>query len=236
MEDSDDPDVPQILLEMLRIFLAASKRGDHASLILDTRRKDIVTKYRSVEQVAGVSATTNTPSTSSTKRMNPARARRSLTRLEKFKKKKEAEKLRQEKTESKAAAGESSSRPSQLVIDHGTGLKKAEETWPHSPIPKVDGQETLEKEEVSYTFKSEYGEEDILHSLGIIFPPFVASLDSRVRLGRREADHQQCIVSLRNPFDPEEIFLWPEKGRDDDVFRYLKLFICTTMCTKYKLH
>ena len=106
--------------------------------------------------------------------------------------------MRQEKTGRKTAAGESSSSSSQLVVDLGIGLEKAEETGPHSPIPQVDGHETLEKKVVSYTFKSEYGEEDI-HSLGEIFPPFVASLDSRVRLGRLEADHQG-IDSLRNPF------------------------------------
>ena len=60
MEDSDDQDVPQRLLDMLRIFLAASKRGDNAALILEIRNKDIITKYRSVEPAAGVSATTNT--------------------------------------------------------------------------------------------------------------------------------------------------------------------------------
>ena len=221
MENSVDQDVPQRLLDMLRMFLAASKRGDHATLILETRRKDIITKYRSVEPVAGVSATTSTPATSTKRRMNPARARRSLARLEIFKKKKEEEKQRQEKTESKAAAGESRSSPSQLLVDLGTGLENSEETGPYSPIPQVDGQETLENKEVSYTFKSEYGEEDIRHSLGEIFPPFVASLDSRVRLGRLEADHQ-CIVSLRDPFGQKVILSWPEKGRDDDVFRDVK--------------
>ena len=77
MEDSDDQDVLRRLLDMLRIFLAASKRGDHAALILETRRKDIVTKYRSVETVAGVSTTTNTRASSnaSKRKMNPARAR-----------------------------------------------------------------------------------------------------------------------------------------------------------------
>ena len=73
----------------------------------------------------------------------------------------------------------------------------AEETGPHSPIPQVDG--TLEKTDVTFTFKSEYWEEDIRHSLGEIFPPFVASLDSRVKLGRLEAEHQ-CIVSLNRCF------------------------------------
>ena len=77
--------------------------------------------------------------------MNPAKAKRSLAKLEKFKKKKEDTKLRQEKTGSKTAAGESSSSSSQLVVDLGIGLEKAEETGPHSPIPQVDGHETLEK-------------------------------------------------------------------------------------------
>ena len=145
MEDSDDQAVPQRLLDMLRIFLVASKRGDNATLILETRSKNIIMKYRSVEPVAGLSATTNIPASSTKRRINPARARRSLDRLEKFKKKKEEEKLRQEKTKSKAAAGESSSSSSQLVVDLGIGLEKAEETGPHSPIPQVDGHETLEK-------------------------------------------------------------------------------------------
>ena len=57
------------------------------------------------------------------------------------------------------------------------------EADPHSPISQVDGQGTL-KDEVSFTFKSEYVEEVMRFSLGEIFPPFVASLDSRVRLGR----------------------------------------------------
>jgi hypothetical protein len=174
-----------------------------------------------VEPVAGVSASTNTQATSTKRRMNPARARRSLGRLESFKKKKEEEKLRQEKTDSKAATGEYRSSPSQLVIDLGIGLENSEETGPHSPIPQVDGQSTLDNNEVSYTFKSEYGEEDIRHSLGEIFPPFVASLDSRVRLGRLEADHQ-CIVSLRHPFGHKGILSWPENGRDNDVFRDVK--------------
>ena len=151
--------------------------------------------------------------------MNPARARRSLARLEKFTKKKEDDRLRQEKTGRKAAAGETRSSSSQLVVDLGEGCNMAEETGPNSPIPQVDG--TLEKKDVTFTFKSEYGEEDIRHSLGEIFPPFVASLDSRVRLGRLAADHQ-CIVSLRNPFGQKNVLSWPEMDIGDDVFRELK--------------
>ena len=218
MEDSDDQDVPQRLLDMLRIFLAASKRGDNAALILETRDKDIITKYRSVEPAAGFPAATNAPITVNApkRKMNPARARRSLARLENFIKKKEDDKLRQEKTGRKTVAGESSSSSSQIVVDLGEGLNLAEKAGPNSPIPQVDG--TLEIKDVAYTFKSEYGEEDIRHSLEEIFPPFVASLDSRVRLGRLEADHQ-CIVSLRNPFGQTDVLSWPEMDSGDDVFR-----------------
>ena len=92
MEDSDQ-DVPERVLNMVRMFLASSTRGDHSVLTLETRDQQIVTKYRSVETVAGASATANTPATKTHKRRgNPARARRSRLRLEQFQKKKEDEK------------------------------------------------------------------------------------------------------------------------------------------------
>ena len=66
MEDSDsDQDVPQRVWDMVRIFLASSTRGDHSVLTLETRDQKIVTKYISVETVAG--ATANTPVTKKTK-------------------------------------------------------------------------------------------------------------------------------------------------------------------------
>ena len=77
------------------------------------------------------------------------------------------------------------------------------ETCPHSPILQVDGQKTL-TDGISFTFKSEYAEEDILYSLKEIFPPFMAQLNSRVRLGARAADHQ-CIVSVKIPAGQTEI-------------------------------
>jgi hypothetical protein len=85
----------------------------------------------------------------------------------------------------------------------------------------VDGQDNALLDEVSYTFKSEYGEEDIRFSLEELFPPFVAQLDSRVRLGRLSADHQ-CIVSLKLPFGQKGTVSWPQMSMDDDVFRDLK--------------
>ena len=51
MEDSDsEQDVPHRVLDMVRMFLAASTRGDHAVLTLETRNKQLITKYRSAEK------------------------------------------------------------------------------------------------------------------------------------------------------------------------------------------
>ena len=71
---------------MLRMFLAASSRGEHTVLVLESRRSTITTKYRCVENLAGVPASfsQNGPK----KKVNPARARRSKLRLEEFLKKK----------------------------------------------------------------------------------------------------------------------------------------------------
>ena len=62
MEDSDsEQDVPQRVLDMVKMFLASSTKGDSTVLILESRNKQIVTKYRSVEKLAEASATANTP-------------------------------------------------------------------------------------------------------------------------------------------------------------------------------
>ena len=52
-------DVPPRVMDLLRIFLAASSRGEEAVLTLETRKNAISTKYRSVESPAGVLAATN---------------------------------------------------------------------------------------------------------------------------------------------------------------------------------
>ena len=46
-----DQNVPPRIMEMLKIFLAASSRGDQAVLILETRKGTITTNYRSVESL-----------------------------------------------------------------------------------------------------------------------------------------------------------------------------------------
>ena len=134
--------------------------------------------------------------------MNPARARRSKLRLEKFQRKKEDEKQQmQQGTGNKAGTGDSRSGSSKLVVQLSKEEKSTVKTGPHSPILQVDGQDNALLEEVSYTFKSEYGEEDIRFSLEELFPPFVVQLDSRVRLGRLSAD---CEF---------EIAFWPKRNR-----------------------
>ena len=50
-------DVPSRVLELLKIFLAASSRGERAELVLEPRSKSLTAKYRSVDDdVVGVSA------------------------------------------------------------------------------------------------------------------------------------------------------------------------------------
>ena len=64
-----------------------------------------------------------------------------------------------------------------------------------SPVPQLDGLESHKK--VMFTFKSEYGEEDIEYSLSKILPEkAVPTLVSRVRLGPRSADHL-CTLELK---------------------------------------
>ena len=82
----------------------------------------------------------------------------------------------------------------------------------------MDGNDTVQLRDVSYSFKSEYGEEDIRLAIEEIFPPLVAQLDSRVRLGRLSADHQ-CIVSLRDTLGQNVNLSWPQMPVDEDLFR-----------------
>ena len=106
-------DVPPGVMDVLRIFLAASSRGEEAALILETRRKVISSKFRSVESTAGVPAAP-TNNSLARKKKNPARARRSRLRLEAFMKRKVDTK---DQTESSLAAGPSTnSTATQLII------------------------------------------------------------------------------------------------------------------------
>ena len=80
-------DVPSRVLDLLKIYLAASSRGEMAVLVLETKSKAVNTKYRSMDTVSGMPTP---PSSTCPKRRrnNPARAKRSQLRLENFAKKK----------------------------------------------------------------------------------------------------------------------------------------------------
>ena len=64
-----------------------SNRGDHAVLVLGSKKQQITTKYRSVEARTGTPVPT---SSTTTKRRNPARDRRSKLLLEQFNAKKDS--------------------------------------------------------------------------------------------------------------------------------------------------
>ena len=219
MADSDSEDMR--VMDMVRMFLAASKRGDHALLILESRKQQLKTKYRSEGKVAGVSVPTIT-SNKAKRKENPARAKRSRLRLEQFIKKKEEEKLKKLQDVGNHTADEhTSSRTSKLVLqlNKEREVEVTEQDVLHSPIPQVDGDSS--KAQLSFCFKSDYGEEDILMSLEEAFPEDqMPTLRSRVRLGapKKTADHY-CIVDLKLPAAKRDNFVWPDIPSNVGVFR-----------------
>ena len=71
--------LPPSVMDLLRMFLAATTRGEQVSLVLESRSKAITSKYWCVEKLAG---------TPRIKKKNQARLRRSNVRQEIFFKKK----------------------------------------------------------------------------------------------------------------------------------------------------
>ena len=110
---------------MVKMFLAASKRGDKTVLILESRNQKIFNKYRSMETVTGPTATTSpsNTTTSSMRRKNLSRAKRSRLRLEKFNQKKEDEKVDQQEIGSQSpAVAEATS--TKLIIELDKEMKR----------------------------------------------------------------------------------------------------------------
>ena len=108
--------------------------ADNTVLNLESRNKQIITNYRSVEKVTGSTATTS-PSTakqSSSRRKNPSRAKRSRLRLEKFNQKKEDEKLDQQEIGSQSPA-DSEATSTRLIIELDKEMEQGAETPLHSP-------------------------------------------------------------------------------------------------------
>ena len=206
MADCSDQDLPQRVMELLRIFLAASSRGEEAALVLETRKGAITTKYKSVETVAGVPV--QTTNHTAKKRVNPARARRSKARLEEFTKNKVAEKK-------KATGDFTTSSPKKLILELSKPTDKpAVETRLNSPILQLDGVveadaiQKMEDATIFYSFKSDYSEDKILESLKDIWPDgttTITTLVLRQQLGSQSEDHLctlRICTSLQN-------FSWP---------------------------
>jgi hypothetical protein len=162
VDNTSGQDVPRRMLDMLRMFLAASSEGEHCVLVLESKKGKTSTKFRSAEVAPG--APVHTP-TAVLKKKNPARARRSKLRLEEFLKKKGEASLEHQKTGEQisrkdAFAGDTSSTTSQLISKVSPGV--------NSPIPQVDGEHVVEHP--TFSFKSDYGKEDIEDTLTEILP------------------------------------------------------------------
>ena len=193
----------------------------------------MTSKFRSVEIVAGNPASTIPTTKANRKKMNPARARRSRLRLEEFIRKKDEKKQAEASVGShqtgnqnvgRGATGDTGSTSSKLVIEVPMPKEqdKHVEKSVTSPIPQVDGQEAAEQGEdkVSYTFVSDYGEEDISYSLSEIFPQMETSIVSRVQLKPRSAHHIYTVTVLVRE---DGQISWPEMRADiADVFQDLK--------------
>ena len=100
----------------------------------------------------------------------------------------------------------------------------AERSRHGSPIPQIDGAaRDISEQIVTYTFKSDFAEEDIIYTLDeILTDEIETQLKSRVRLyGPRSAAHL-CTVVIKLP--PEKTFTWPEMTSDQaEVFKDLLL-------------
>ena len=215
-------DVPPGVMDLLRIFLAASSRGEEAVLILETRRKTISTKFRSFESPVGVPAAPANI-TLKEKKKNPARARRSKLRLEKFMEKKKEDK---KQAESSPATGTSSdSDVSKLVIQ----LDKMKDRQDRSvgadltsPIPQLDGAVNKVPDTVLFDFVSDYHQDDINYALEELFPSGCAKLIKCVAPNPRKSADQLCTVAVRKTAGQDTF--WPEmKENQALVFRDLAL-------------
>ena len=165
-------------------------------------------------------AATNNPTAK--KRVNPARARRSRTRLDEFLKKKVAEKQNGDTI---------TNGTNRLILELDGAPKhtdKPVETRLASPINQLDGIETDEVSQKNdettmfYSFKSKHSEDTIIDSLGNMWPEDGATsttLVLRERLGSNSSDHL-CTLQVRTT---HKNFSWPkQKTSPVDVFRDLK--------------
>ena len=218
MDDYSYQDLPPRGLDIVKIFLAASSRGDAASLVLENRMGKLTTKYRSVENEAGVPAPTST--LTAKKKMNPARDRRSKARLEEFTTRKIADKK-------KEAGDTTTSSPTRLILELSKLTDTPVETRLTSNIVQLDGVEeviSLETEETIqfHSFRSDCPEEVICDSLRDIYPEAGATnstLVLRQRL-RSSSEEHVCTVKLKTNV---KNFSWSKlEPKHQDIFRELR--------------
>ena len=147
------------------------------------------------------------------KKVNPARARRSKARLEKFLRKKEEERSQDSSTGIQVTRNATLGRGFPLL----------------SPIPQVDGfgEGRVPKKEgkVLFSFTSEYAEEDITSTIEEIFENTEVSrakLVSRLR-SKPLSNVHNCVVELALEANQNE-FIWPVMNEvDADLFKELKI-------------
>ena len=145
----------------------------------------------------------STTSTSPMMRKNSSRAKRSRLWLEKFNQKKEDEKLDQQEIGSQSpAVAEATS--TKLIIELDKEMKQGVETPLHSPILQVDG--PIEEENMKYTFKNEYAEEDLIYTIEEIFPEKNANLESMVQCRPRSAE---CVCTVVVKLASGQESAWP---------------------------
>ena len=230
MVDKSGEDVPPRVMEMLRIFMAASCRGEQAVLVLETRNKTLTTKYRCVETMEGAPATAHTSTVPSKKKVTPARARRSKLRLEKFQKKKVEEKMTSEnEKDCGEVAGDSAAKLKDEVKDIQKKLlldlsKRETEVFEKnnetSPIPQLDGEPSKDDSEMKYEFTSSYAEEDIVYTLEEIFPDTKVKLETLSQCQPRSAEYWYTVVVK---VKLGQKLHWPDMMTDQaEVFNYLK--------------
>ena len=150
------------------MFLTASSRGEHVSLLLESRSKTLSSKYWSVEPLAGVPADRITTSKNMKKRETPSRLRRSRLRQEEFFRKKQSESKSSGIQKSENTVENQVAGYKQLI----TVLENQSRTEQAEGIPQVDGTTAMEAPddtEVEVEFVSNYAEEDINDSLKEIF-------------------------------------------------------------------
>ena len=214
-------EIPTRVMEVLKIFLAASSRGEKAVLVLETQNKAVTTKYRSVDTVVGMPAPL--PSTS-TRRQNPARVRRSRLRLEEFAKKKLEEKSKREKQQTSGSLA-SSTATNRLVmeLDKKETMPVHMETGLPSPIVQLDGEVDKDIDTVArFSFESTYHEDDVTELLSETFPESEVSLTLESRVKVAPLSNREIFV-IRLKTTKKKLLAWPRMENDQaDVFENVK--------------